>query len=113
MEQIMTSVTAQKSAFHPRAAAATVADITRPPLTTVSQHDHVAAAAYLMKHSGTTALMVMNAQTGQPAGIITQADIAHAIADGKDANHVRVDAVMTTRPAVTATTSIRATRPRS
>ena len=49
--------------------------------------------------------MVANAQTGQPAGIITQADVARAIADGKDVNDVRVDAVMTTRPALT-TTSI-------
>jgi CBS domain-containing protein len=43
----------------------------------------VAAAAYLMKHAGTTALIVVDAQTGQPAGIITEADVAHAIADGK------------------------------
>ena len=27
--------------------------------------------------------MVVNAQTGQPAGIITEADVARAIADGK------------------------------
>jgi CBS domain-containing protein len=107
MEQIMTGVSAQKSALPSRAAAATVADIMRPPLTTVSQHDHVAAAAYLMKHAGATALMVMDAQSGQPAGIITEADVAHAIADGKDVNHVWVDAVMTTRPAVITTTSIR------
>ena len=106
MEQIMTSVSAQKPSFHSRAAAATVADLMRPPLTTVSQHDHVAAAAYLMKHAGTTALMVVDAQTGQPAGIITEADVAHAIADGKDVNDVWVDAVMTTRPALTTTTSI-------
>ena len=89
----------------PRAAAATVADVMRPPLTTVIQHDHVAAAAYLMRHAGTTALMVVDAQAGQPAGIITEADIAHAIADGKDVNDVWVDAVMTTRPAVTTTTT--------
>ena len=79
----------------------------RPPLTTVGQHDHVAAAAYLMKHAGTAALMVVDAQTGQLAGIITEADVAHAIADGKDPNDVRVHAVMTTRPAITTTTSIR------
>ena len=107
MGQIMTGVSAQKPSFHPQAATATVADLMRPPLTTVSQHDHVAAAAYLMKHAGTTALMVTDAQTGQPAGIITEIDIAHAIADGKDANDVWPDAVMTTRPAVTTTTSIR------
>jgi CBS domain-containing protein len=104
MEQIMTAVSAQKSSFHSRAAAATVANIMLPPLMTVKQHDHVAAAAYLMKHAGTTALLVLDAQTGQPAGIITEADVARVIADGKDVNDVRVNAVMTTRPAITTTT---------
>jgi len=107
MEQIVTGVSAQKSPFHSPAAAATVADIMRPPLTTVKQHDHVAAAAYLMKHASTTALIVVDAQTGQPVGIITEADVTDAIADGKDVNDVWVDAVMTNRPAVIATTSIR------
>jgi CBS domain-containing protein len=81
----------------------------QPPLTTVSQHDHIAAAAYLMKHTGTTALLVADAQSGQPAGIITEADITHAIADGKDVNDTWAGAVMTTRPAVTTTTTIRDT----
>lgn len=105
MQQILTGIPVQKSPFHPRAAA-TVADIMRPPLTTVGQYDHLAAAAYLMKHAGTTALIVADAQTGQPAGIITETDIIHAIADGKDANDIRVNAVMASRPAVTTTTSI-------
>jgi CBS domain-containing protein len=107
MEQIMTGVSAQKSSFDLRADAATVADVIQPPLTTVNQHDHVAAAAYLMKHAGTTALIVADAQTGQPVGIITEGDVAHAIADGKDVNDVWVGAVMTTRPALITTTSIR------
>ena len=107
MAQIMTGVSAQKLPFRPRPTAATVSDVMRPPLTMVQQHDHAAAAAYLMKHAGTAALVVADARTGQPAGIITQADIARAIADGKDVNDVWVDAVMTTRPAVTTTTSIR------
>ena len=107
MKQIMTAVPAKKSPFHARAAAATVADVMRPPLTTVGQHDHMAAAAYLMKHAATTALIVTDAQTGQPAGIITEADVARAIADGKDVNSVWVDAVMTTRPAIPATTTLR------
>jgi signal-transduction protein with cAMP-binding, CBS, and nucleotidyltransferase domain len=106
MEQIMTDVSAQESSFHSLAAAATVADVMQTPLTTVNQHDHAAAAAYLMKHADTTALMVVNARTGQPAGIITEADIARAIADGKDVNDVWVDAVMTTRPAILTTTDI-------
>ena len=107
MEQIMTSASAQQSSS--RSQAATVADVMRPLMTTVGQHDHAAAAPYLMKHAGATALMVVNAQTGQPVGIVTEADVAHAIADGKDVNDVWVDAVMTIRPAVTATTTIRDT----
>jgi CBS domain-containing protein len=100
-------VSAQKPPSHSRAAAATVADLLRPPPTTIGQHDHAAAAAYMMKHAGTTALMVVDAHTGQPAGIITEADLARAIADGKDVNEVWAGAVMITRPAVTTTTSIR------
>lgn len=107
MQQTTTKAPARKPPLHPRAAAATVTDIMRPPLTTAGQYDHVAAAAYLMKHAGTTALIVIDAQTGQPTGIITQADIARAIASGKDPNDTRVHAVTITRPAVTATTSIR------
>ena len=68
----------------------------------------MAAAAYLMKHAGTTALMVLDPWTGQPAGIITEADIAHAVADGKDVNSTRIYEVMTTRPTViNTTTSVR------
>ena len=108
MEQIRTAVPAKESSFHPRPAAATITDLMQLPPTTVQQHDHAAAAAYLMKHAGTTALMVVDARAGQPTGIITAADIARAIADGKDVNDVWVDAVMTTtRPAIIATTSIR------
>src|SRR5215470_20026968 len=107
MQQIMTAISAQKTSFHARAAAATVTDVMRPPLTTVNQHDHVAAAAYLMKHAGTTALLVVDAQSGQSVGLVTEADVAHAIADGKDVNDVWVGAVMTTRPAVVTTASIR------
>jgi CBS domain-containing protein len=105
MQQILTCIPVQKAPFHPRAAA-TVAEIMRPPLATVGQHDHVAAAAYLMKHAGTTALIVAGAQTGRPAGIITETDITHTIADGKDVNDIWVDAAMTARPAITATTSV-------
>jgi CBS domain-containing protein len=90
------------------AAPATAADIMRPPLTTVEPSDHVAAAAYLMKHAGATALTVLDARTGQPTGIITEADIAHAVADGKDVNSTRINVLMTSRPTViTTTTSVR------
>ena len=106
MKQLSTAIPGQKSPVHLLPATATVAGILRPPLTTVGRHDHVAAATYLMKHAGTTALIVADAQTGQPAGIITETDIIHAIADGKSADDIRVGAVMTTSPAITTTTSI-------
>src|SRR6202035_2062281 len=90
------------------AAPATAADLMRPPLTTVEQQAHVAAAAYLMKHAGTTALIVMDPQTGQPVGILTEADVAHAVGDGKDVNSPRIYEVMTARPTViNTTTSVR------
>jgi CBS domain-containing protein len=107
MQQAMTAVSAHKSPVHSPPATDTVADVTRPPVTTIGQHDHVAAAAYLMKHAGTTALLVLDAQAGEPVGIITAADVARAIADGKDVNDAWVDAAMATRPALTTTTSIR------
>jgi CBS domain-containing protein len=84
---------------------ATAADIMRPPLTTVEKGGHVAAAAYLMKHTRATALMVLDGQTDQPIGIITETDIAHAAADGKDANSVRIYELMTTGPTVIKTTT--------
>jgi CBS domain-containing protein len=103
MEQV-TRTDARQPSARPQA---TVADIMRPPLATIQQHDHAAAAAYLMKHAGATALIVVNAQTGQSVGIVTQADVARAVADGKDTNDTWVEAVMATRPAMPTTTSIR------
>jgi len=90
-------------------AAPTVADVMQPPLTTVAPNDHVAAAAYLLKHAGASALVVLDdEQTRRPVGLITEADIVHLVADGKDPNEVRIHDLMTTRPTViTTTTSIR------
>jgi CBS domain-containing protein len=34
-----------------------------------------------------TTLVVLDGQTGQPAGIITDTDVAHVVADGKDVNN--------------------------
>jgi CBS domain-containing protein len=107
MNQVMTRARTQIPPLPSPVAAVTVADVMQPASAMIKNHDHLAAATYLMKHAGTTALMVVDAQTGQPAGIITEADVIHAIADGRDVNDVWVDAAMTTRPAVTTTTSIR------
>jgi CBS domain-containing protein len=69
----------------------------QPPLTTVERYDHVAAAAYLMRHAGATSLMVLDASTDRLIGIVTGEDVAHAVADGKDVDEIRIHDVMTTR----------------
>jgi CBS domain-containing protein len=84
---------------------ATVADVMQPPVTTVAQNDHLAAAAYLMKRANATALIVTHPQTGQPIGIITDADVSRAVADGKNPNDVRIYELMTANPAVVTTTT--------
>ena len=59
--------------------------------TTVDQYDHVAAASYLMRHTGVTALPVLDGQhSDQPIGCITETDIAEAMAHGKDPDETRV-----------------------
>ena len=92
----MTDAPSQQPAQPP--APAIVADVMRPPLTTADQDDHAAAAACLMKHAGASALMVLHAHTGQPIGIITEKDIAHAVADSKDLEQTRIHDLMTGSP---------------
>src|SRR5215472_10088683 len=77
-----------------------VADIMQPPLTTVERYDHVAAAAYLMRHAGATSLMVLDASTDRLIGIVTQADVALFFFKQKTAYEIRIHDVMTTRPTV-------------
>jgi CBS domain-containing protein len=103
----MTEASAAQPSAGPPHAQASAADVMRPALTTVNPDDHVAAAAYLMKHADATALVVVD-DAQEPVGIITDADIARAVGDGLDVNQVRIHTVMTAHPAViTATTSIR------
>ena len=104
----MTGASAQEPSLRPHVPV-TAADVMEPALTTVEPNDHAAAAAYLMRHAGATALVVVDDnQTKRPVGLITDADIVRAVADGKNVNDVRIHDLMTTRPTViTATTSIR------
>jgi CBS domain-containing protein len=76
---------------------------------TVGEYDHVAAAAYLMKHAGSAAMVVLGALPGNPPiGVITEADIARAVADGMDVNKTRIHDLLTARPAaIPAAASIR------
>jgi CBS domain-containing protein len=75
----------------------------------VGDYDHVAAAAYLMKHARSAALVVLGVRHGSgPIGVITEADIARAVADGMDVNKTRIHDLLTARhAAIPAATSIR------
>ncbi len=89
----MTEAAASASSV-PVSPPATVADIMRPPITTVTPNDHVAAAAYLMRRARATALVILHTQTSQPIGLITEADIVQLVADGRDADEVRIHDLM-------------------
>nr|WP_239523374.1 CBS domain-containing protein [Geodermatophilus normandii] len=80
-------------------ASPTVQAVMRPPVTTVEQRAHLAAAAYLMKRSGDTALVVVRGDdTGIPLGIVTDADVTQAVADGRDLEQLRVSDVLSGMP---------------
>ncbi len=55
-----------------------------------------------------TALVLVDAQTNRPTGLITEADLVQLMADGRDPDVVRIDELMATRLSVIkATASIR------
>ncbi len=104
----MTEASAQQPPVPPPPAPAHVADIMRPAVTTIERNDHVAAAAYLMRRKGVTALVLVDAQTSRPTGLITEADLVQLMADGRDPDAVRIHELMATRLSVIkATASIR------
>ena len=99
VQQIMTDAPAQLPSARPPRTPAAVRDVMRPTAPTAEPNDHAAAAAYLMKHVGATALVVVDPVTGQPASIITETGITHAVANGENLDEARIHDLMTTRPA--------------
>ena len=97
----------QSGTASPRGRSTTVGQLMRPAVTTVERHAHLAAAAYMMKHAGDTAVVVTSDdETRRPIGIVTETDITDAVADGKDLNESRIDELagadpVTVRPATT------------
>jgi CBS domain-containing protein len=78
----------------------TVGQFMRSPTTTVEPDSHVASAAYLMKRSQNSALVVTADDHGRtPLAIVTDADISQAVADGKDLNDTRLNQLHLPRPA--------------
>jgi signal-transduction protein with cAMP-binding, CBS, and nucleotidyltransferase domain len=71
----------------------------RPAITTVERDAHLAAATYLFKKAGDTALVVVDDEVGMmPIAVITDADVAQAVADGRDPNDVRINSVVSRDP---------------
>ncbi len=77
----------------------TAGEMMRPPATTVEPQAHLAAAAYLMKRSGDSALVVTTAdEERRPIAIITDTDISQAVADGRNLETTRISDLSTTQP---------------
>ena len=56
-----------------------------------------------MKRAGATAVVVLDDDHARrPIGVITEADVVQAVADGKDVNDVRIRHLMTNSPTVCA-----------
>jgi CBS domain-containing protein len=81
---------------------ATVRNCVRPAVTTVERHAHLAAAAYLMRRATETAVVVTtDDESRRPVGVITETDIAQAVADRRDLNEVRIDELVGPEPVTT------------
>jgi CBS domain-containing protein len=97
----MSSPTAPVAAAPVPVLGRTVEAVMRPAVTTVEPRAHLAAAAYLIKRSHDTALVVTTPDgRGVPLGVVTDADITEAVAQGRDLEAVRIGEVFT-RPPVT------------
>jgi CBS domain-containing protein len=72
--------------------APTVGDVMRRATTTVEPRAHLAGAAYLMKHSGDTALVITtNDDEARPLAVLTDTDISQAVADGRNLEETRIN----------------------
>jgi CBS domain-containing protein len=65
-------------------------------LRTVEANAHCAAAVYLMKRAGATAMVVVDdGMSNSPVGVITEGDLAQSVADGNNLNEIRIHELMT------------------
>jgi CBS domain-containing protein len=79
----------------------TIGGLMRTPTTTVEPDAHVASAAYLMKRSHDSALVVTaDPDARLPIAVITDADVSQAVADGRDLNDTRINQLQLSRPVV-------------
>ena len=71
--------------------ALTAGDVMRPPGETVEADAHLAAAAYLLRHERTGAIVVTTDDDAQrPIGLVTKADVAKAVSAGGNPEDLRL-----------------------
>ena len=75
----------------------TVGQVMRPLTTTIEPRAHLAAAAYLIKHSHDSALVVTD-DSHEPVAMITVAEITRAVAAGQDLEDTRISHVTREKP---------------
>ncbi|MFW3170948.1 cyclic nucleotide-binding/CBS domain-containing protein [Geodermatophilus sp. CPCC 206100] len=81
------------------AARLTVGDLVRPAVTSVERDAHLAAATYLFKKAGDSALVVIDDPVDRvPLTVITDREVAQAVADGRDPNEVRISDLVRREP---------------
>lgn len=67
-------------------------------LKTVEANAHGAAAVYLMKRTGATAMVVVDdCISNSPVGFITEGDLAQSVADGNNLNEIRIRELIATK----------------
>jgi CBS domain-containing protein len=74
----------------------TVRQVMTPPMITIEAGAHLAAAAFLMRHAHSSCLVVVADNTREPVAMITETDVANAVARGRDTENVRVHEVVKT-----------------
>jgi CBS domain-containing protein len=83
----------------PEAHGLTVGDLMRPAVTSVERLAHLAAATYLFKKAGDSALVVISDPVERvPIKVITDREVADAVGDGRDPNEVRLSELVGPEP---------------
>lgn len=89
------------SATPPAAAtspATTVGEVMRNPAT-IGPDAHLASAAYLMRRTPCSALVVTTeGDLPSPVAILTESDVSRAVADGRDVEDTRINQLRLPRP---------------
>ena len=84
----------------------TVGEVMRNPAATIGPDAHVASAAYLMRRTPCSALVVLTeGNPPSPVAILSESDVSRAVADGLDLENTRINQLHLPRPVPVAPTA--------